>query len=83
MFTPFNSTGLWIGKDLKRFHEIRNLLDDKKIPYKYKVRDRLGQWGSRSRVGSFGNQPEQMYEYEIFVYNKDLDQAQYLIHHRK
>ena len=83
MFTPFNSTSLWIGRDLNRFHDIRNALSDKGIPCKYKVRNRLGQWGGRGTmrgsVGSFGNQTEQMYEYEIFVYRKDLEQAQYLI----
>ena len=83
MFTLFNSTSLWIGRDLNRFHDIRNILRDKNIPYKYKVRNRLGQWGGRStmrgRAGGFGTQTEQMYEYEIFVYNRDLEQAQYLI----
>jgi len=83
MVTLFNSASLWIGRDMNRFHDIRNALSDKNIPYKYKVKNRLGQWGGRGtvrgRTGSFGNQSEQMYEYEIFVYRKDLEQAQYLI----
>ena len=27
MFTVFNSESLWIGTDLKRFNEIRDILD--------------------------------------------------------
>ena len=29
--------------------------------------------------GSFGISPEHMYEYEIFVYKKDLERAKYLV----
>ena len=79
MFTFFNSTSLWIGRDLNRFHDIRTILSGKNIPCKYKVRDRLRPSGGRSRTGSFGTPTEQMYEYEIFVYTKDLAQAQHLI----
>lgn len=39
MFTAFNSESLWIGTDLKRFNEIRDVLDRENIKYKYKVKD--------------------------------------------
>ena len=39
MFTVFNSESLWIGTDLKRFNEIRDILDRQNIRYKYKVKD--------------------------------------------
>ena len=42
MFTVFNSESLWIGTDLKRFNEIRDILDRQNIRYKYKVKDQLG-----------------------------------------
>ena len=44
MFTAFNSESLWIGTDLKRFNEIRDVLDRENIKYKYKVKDQLGEW---------------------------------------
>ncbi len=64
MFTVLNSESLWIGTDLKRFNEIRDILDSQNIKYKYKVKDQLGEWtGSgtiRGRVGSAGNPAEQL-----------------------
>ena len=83
MIAFFSSASLWIGRDLNRAEEIRRILDTNEIPHKYKVKNHLGGWSvlgtTRSRAGSFGNYSEQMYEYEIFVYRKDLEQAQYLI----
>ena len=43
MFTVLNSESLWIGTDLKRFNEIRDILDSQNIKYKYKVKDQLGE----------------------------------------
>ena len=83
MFTLFNSKSLWIGTDLTRFNQIRDALEHQSVPYKYKVRNHLGQWNGKGTIrgtrGSFGNPTEQMYQYEIFVYNKDFEQAQYFI----
>ena len=83
MFTIFNSESLWIGTDLKRFNEIRDKLDAVKIPYKYKEKNRLGQWVGRGtlrgNMGSFGTPSDQMYQYEILVYRKDLDKARYVL----
>ena len=74
MFTVLNSESLWIGTDLKRFNEIRDILDSQNIKYKYKVKDQLGEWtGSgtiRGRVGSAGNPAEQAKQYEILVDRK-------------
>ena len=44
MFTIFNTESLWIGVDLRRFHEIRDILDQEGIIYKYKVLDHSGEW---------------------------------------
>ena len=83
MFTVFNSESLWIGTDLKRFNEIRDILDRQNISYKYKVKDQLGEWtGSgtlRGRVGSAGNPAEQAKQYEILVDKKNLEQACFVI----
>ena len=83
MFTAFNSESLWIGTDLKRFNEIRDVLDWENIKYKYKVKDQLGEWtGSgtiRGRVGSAGNPAEQAKQYEILVDKKNLEQARFVL----
>lgn len=83
MFTIFNSESIWVGTDLERFHRVRSRLKEEKIPCKYKVRNHLGQWRNggtaRAHYGSLGNDPAYAYEYEIFVYKKDSEQARYLI----
>ena len=83
MFTVLNSESLWIGTDLKRFNEIRDILDSQNIKYKYKVKDQLGEWtGSgtiRGRVGSAGNPAEQAKQYEILVDRKNLEQPRFAI----
>ena len=83
MFAVLNSESLWIGTDLKRFNEIRNIQDSQNIKYKYKVKDQLGEWtGSgtiRGRVGSAGNPAEQAKQYEILVDRKNLEQARFAI----
>ena len=83
MFTVLNSESLWIGTDLKRFNEIRDILDSQNIKCKYKVKDQLGEWtGSgtiRGRVGSAGNPAEQAKQYEILVDRKNLEQARFAI----
>ena len=83
MFTVLNSESLWIGTDLKRFNEIRDILDSQNIKYKYKVKDQLGEWTRsgtiRGRVGSVGNPAEHAKQYEILVDRKNLEQARFAI----
>ena len=80
MFTVFNTESLWIGQDVDRFHMICNRLDQADIPYKRKVHNRISGWSGhggseRGRVGSLGIPTEQMYQYEILVYRRDLARA--------
>lgn len=83
MFTVFNTESLWIGTDLKKFNEIRDALDRDGIRYKYKVKDQLGEWTGRGTlrgtVGSAGNLPEQMKQYEILVEKKDFAKARAVV----
>ena len=83
MFTVFNSESIWIGTDLKKFNEIRDILDRERIKYKYKVKDRIGEWNGRgtirSSMGSAGNLTDQTKQYEILLDKKDLEKAQNLI----
>ena len=83
MFTVFNTESLWIGTDLKKFNEIRDALDRDGIRYKYRVKDQLGEWTGRGTlrgtVGSAGNLPEQMKQYEILVEKKDFAKAKSVV----
>ena len=83
MFTVFNTESLWIGTDLKKFNEIRDALDRDGIRYKCKVKDQLGEWTGRGTlrgtVGSAGNLPEQMKQYEILVEKKDFEKAKAVV----
>ena len=76
MIWIFNSASIYIGTDRERLQVIRNYLDQEHISYKYKVRNRLGQWIGRGTLrsarGSLGNSAENMYEYEILVNKKDV-----------
>lgn len=83
MFTAFHSENIWTGTDMKKFNEIRDVLDRERIPYKYKVKDRLGEWNGRGTfrgtVGSAGIPADQSKQYEILVEKKDVVQAQNVI----
>ena len=71
------------ASDLKQFNTIRDKLAAGGVPYKYKVKNQLGQSRGvgtiRGNTGSFGNRTDQMYQYEILVYRKDLDKAKYVL----
>lgn len=79
MLTILNSESLWIGTDMMRFNDIRDILDREKIKYKYKTYNHLGEWAGtgtlRGNFGSVGNPAAQSIQYEIFVARKDLDKA--------
>lgn len=83
MFTFFNSESLWTGTDQQTFYRLRTILDNSKIPYKHKTSSRLGQWNGqgtiRGRMGSAGIPMNQLCQYEILVYKKDLEKSRYLI----
>ena len=83
MFTIFHSESIWTGTYMKKFNEIRDVLDREGIPYKYKVKDRLGDWNGsgtfRGSVGSAGIPADQSKQYEILVEKKDMAQAQNVI----
>ena len=83
MFTIFNSKSLWVGKDLKKFNQIREKLEAKQIPYDYKVHNRMGQRSGRGTLrgntGSLGTPFDQMYEYDIRVYSRDFELAEYCL----
>ncbi|MBS5283445.1 MAG: hypothetical protein KHY46_06195 [Clostridiales bacterium] len=82
MIHLFNSESIYIGTDVKRFNWIRELLEANQIRYKYKVKNRMGQWvyhGTvRGHTGSVGLPTEKMYEYEVLIHKKDKKAWNYL-----
>ena len=83
MITIFNRESLWIGRDMKRFNELREALEREKIPYTYRTRSSGNRWmghgTARGSFGSVGSSIDLMYEYEIFVLRKDLERARNLV----
>lgn len=76
----WSSETYWSGSDMKEFNLQREQLEQKQIPYKYKVRNRLGQWGGtrgtiRGNTGSAGIPAEEMYVYDIIIDRKDMERA--------
>ena len=84
MITVWNRRSVSIGFDMQKCAQVRECLAQNHIDYTYKVRNQMGSWAGREgtvrgRTGSFGQSLELMYEYEVFVHQKDLEQAKYLL----
>lgn len=83
MITLFNRKNIYTGFDLARYSAIRSALAAGHIPYTVKVKNRMGQWAGhgtlRGRMGSLGQPSDLTYEYEVFVHQKDQEQALRLI----
>lgn len=79
MLTLLNSESLWIGTDMKLFNRLREQMEQAGITYKYKVKNRMGQWAGagtmRGRTESAGIPADETYEYEILVHKDELEHA--------
>ena len=75
MFNIFNSESLWIGTDMEMFNKIRTRLEQEGIPYHLSQTMFPAEGTLRSRMGSLGNDVNQMIEYEILVHKKDYEKA--------
>lgn len=81
MITFFNREQVYGGMDMNEFSRIRSVLEENRISYRYRVRDKMTQWAGngtlRGRLGSLGQQfcPE----YEIYVHRKDAQEARRLL----
>lgn len=81
MITIFNSKSVYLGYDVRAYQRVTAALRAAGIRYKVKSRNRLGGWGSvtRGRIGSYGMNPDYMYEYEVLVHDRDYEGAVYEI----
>ncbi|SEU25485.1 hypothetical protein SAMN05443270_3991 [Lacrimispora sphenoides] len=79
MITIFNRKELISTYDMKKQVEVRDLLNQFKIPYSINVINRkspsLFGAGSRARTGTFGENLKLEYQYIIFVRKTDYEKA--------
>jgi len=83
-----NRKSVYIGHDMKQFSEIRNLLAEEGIDYKYKVKNQMGEWSGehgtiRSNMVMLGQDSSLDYEYEVFVHKDDYEKARRLVENLK
>lgn len=83
MITFFNSETVYLGSDVKKFNQARDLLDSLGIKYKYSIKNRQGDWTGHGSVrgvtGSLNLNNELTYQYEILVHRKDYERVKGLI----
>ena len=76
---------VYIGHDMKEFNIIRDALDAAGIDYNYKIRNHQnkllmpGIGTVRGRFGSLGVNLDVVNEYEIKVFPKDVEKANFII----
>ncbi len=79
MITIFNRKELVSTYEMKKQAEVRDLLNQFKIPYSIKVINRkspsIFDAGSRARTGTFGENLKLEYQYIIFVRKTDYEKA--------
>lgn len=82
MINILNRKELGITYSIEEQAKIRKVLSQNKIDYSVKVKNRkspsLFATGTRARTGTFGEKLEFEYEYIIYVYKKDYEEACFL-----
>ena len=83
MITIFNRRELCIVFSMKQQASIRETLSKNKINYNIKTINRMSSspvsMGSRSRMGSYGQNMDLNYEYIFYVHKKDYDLSKSII----
>ena len=77
MITVFNRAVVYTGFSMKEVSRVRDILSANKIDYRVKVINFHS--STRERIGTFGQNMDFAYEYDIYVHKKDAEQARYLI----
>lgn len=83
MITIFNRRELCVVFGMQEQAKVRKLLAEKQIDYSIKSTNRMSPSpmadGSRSRVGTLGQDADAMYEYKFYVHKGDYEKAKALI----
>lgn len=83
MIMIWNRKEVFIGSDLKRFNEARNILSANGINYEYRLVDQnspsLFGASRRARTGTFGENVDVSKTYYIYVHKKDYNIAYKLL----
>lgn len=61
MITVFNRACVYTGFDMKAFADIRAVLEQNNIPYRYKLRTRTGQWTPDGTIRAHAAAMEKMH----------------------
>lgn len=81
----FKTYSLYSGYSMGDFEDIRTILENNNIAYKYNVDNPEGKFlgpgmGTvRGRTGSLGTRRDVMYRYEIKIARDDAEEAEYLV----
>lgn len=83
MITVFNRKELLLTHDIQKQGDVRAILQNNKIPYRIKVTNRYSpspfSGAPRARTGTFGTDPDRLYEYKIYVKKADYEKAKFLL----
>lgn len=83
MIMIWNRKEVFIGSDLNRFNEARNILSANGIDYEYRVVDETSPslFGAsrRARTGTFGEHIDSSKTYYIYVHKKDYKHSNNLL----
>ncbi len=85
MITIFNRCELCITTSMEEQNRIRTILSNNNIDYTVKTTNLLSPSPfarGHNTTGTFGINMNQVYEYKIYVHNKDFEEATYLINKR-
>jgi hypothetical protein len=74
----FNKKELYIGRSVKRFNEIRDVLEKADICYRAKVKDGNSLWSAGTARRTFIPGVEPLIEYVIYVHRNDYEKAVFL-----
>lgn len=79
----FHKKELLTTFDQNVYYDAMGKLQDAKIPFKNTSHNSMSSGGRmRGRMGTFGEDPNSSTQYYIYVLEKDLDEASYLINKR-
>lgn len=84
MIAVWNRREVLVTLDMKRFNQVRDLLEHQGIAYSYRTKSTGGSAGPwtgsiRARMGSMGERQAYSAEYHIFVHKKEYEKVMFLL----
>jgi hypothetical protein len=77
---PWNRKEVYLGSSMQEFCEVRDTLSANHIRFGSRTVDHNATAsGTRGTMGRFAEDPEHLYQYYVYVNNKDYENAKYLL----